>query len=664
MASKPWILGINASHNGSACLIHGSEIVVAIQEERLSRRKYDRVYPARPSLCIPYCLSYAGIRPNDLSMIVSVSQSSSSLDENDVSLNPFLRPTFNGVPVERLGHHFAHAVSAYATSGFEDCAVLVVDGEGSPEGDLSADERGVIVGSKADAWESISFYQAEPERIVALRKHMVENGQWLVKRAIGMPTFGTLGGMYEAASEQIFGNGLDSGKVMGLAPNGNPSIGVDRFFSRVGGDFVFHDEVPLMFPTNDRWPNDRDRYTDLAASVQTALEAALLRITAEIKNESGASRLAYAGGVALNSVANERIVRESGFGGVHVIPAAEDSGIAIGAAFYGAFLLTGRFPSKRIQSDAFGRVYPVATIAKAIESTPNVEMNAASSVVNDVARRLASGEIGGWFMGGSEFGPRSLGRRSILCDPRSPEAKETLNARVKFREEFRPFAPAVLLEEAGRWFDFDGAPAESPFMLRVIPVKEPVQHLIPAVVHVDGTARIQTVTKEDGTFYDLLCAFRDLTGVPVLINTSFNIMGEPIVETPADALQCLLETDLDFCAFENGVVTKSAAYGNMLDLVPRLGDAKYSAPIGAIGSADPRTVEVTSVIEGVPVTTPIPMAYLRIARLCSGTESASSIYERITQSPTSSLSAEQFVDALSYLRRLRVIDFRKEPIAR
>jgi carbamoyltransferase len=262
--------------------------------------------------------------------------------------------------------------------------------------------------------------------------------------------------------------------------------------------------------------------------------------------------------VALNSVANERIIRESGFRNVYIMPAAEDSGTAIGAAYHGLWQLTRHNSQRRILHDSPGRTYSPADISAALDQAADVSVVSSTNVISDAVQLLCDGKIIGWFDGGSELGPRALGQRSILCDPRRSDAKETLNRRVKMREAFRPFAPAVLLEEAANWFEFGDTTLESPFMLRVCEVKRERRAEVPAVVHVDGTGRLQTLTRENnGRFYELVKEFYEKTGVPILLNTSFNRMGQPIIETPADAIACLLNTGLDCCVFEDRIVTKT-----------------------------------------------------------------------------------------------------------
>jgi carbamoyltransferase len=558
MIESPWILGISASHNGAVCLLKGDEIVVAVQEERLTRFKRHRICASDPSQSIAYCLDYAGIEPRDLSLIVLCIQGRARESKHNVELNPILKETLRQTPVIVIPHHLGHAVSAFATSGFADSAILVIDGAGSPFDDLTADEQRVVKDNVQDGWETISLYAASGTSIVPLEKHLVERGGWFRKNGGGMPRFGSLGGMFSAVATQIFADPMEAGKVMGLAPYGIPEIPSSAFFDIAHGSFNFLDNVPEMFPHNEPWPSRVDEYKNLAASVQSALEDAVLYLTQHLKHICPSENLCYAGGVALNSVANERIIREAAFKRVHIPPAAEDSGPAIGAAYYGLWQLTGHNTRREMIQDACGRLYSSKTVASAIEKFPQVRAVKTSDAIAEAVERLCAGEIIGWFDGGSELGPRALGQRSILCDPRREDAKEILNRRVKKREAFRPFAPVILREEVENWFELRGAPPESPFMLRVCEFKLDKAGRVPAVVHVDDTGRLQTITREaNGRFYELVKRFYEATGVPVLLNTSFNVMGEPIVETPEDALRCFLNSGLDCCVFEDMIVVKS-----------------------------------------------------------------------------------------------------------
>lgn len=553
----PWVLGISASHNGAVCLLKGDEIVVAIQEERLSRRKRHRISGSQHTQALDYCFDYAGITPRDLSMIVITVQGHATAASQDLTQNPFLKVKEYGTPTRFVSHHFAHAVSAYATSGFKESDILVIDGIGSPAEDLSDDERSTIVNPMEGGWEIISLYKARRTRIKSLEKHLAEGKNWLTPGHQSMPRFRSLGGIFSAAAVQIFGADLEAGKVMGLAPYGQPVFPVEEFFEMDGNRFVFSEKVSSRFNHAERWPNHQEEYQNLSASVQNALEGALLYLVEHLHELSPSDNFCYAGGVALNSVANERIIRESKFKNVYIMPAAEDSGPAIGAAYYGLWELTGKNTHRRLLHDAVGREYAPAEISSAIDETPGAVPVEAEDVLDEAVERLIQGQIVGWFQGRSELGPRALGQRSILCDPRRPDGKEVLNSRVKHREAFRPFAPVVLLEEAHNWFELDGVTPDSGFMLRVCPFKEEKKELIPAVVHVDGTGRIQTVTREaNGRFYDLIKKFYERTGVPIILNTSFNVMGMPIIETPQDALYCMLSTGIDYCVLGDFIVGK------------------------------------------------------------------------------------------------------------
>jgi carbamoyltransferase len=555
---QPWILGISASHNGSACLLKGDEIVVAIQEERLSRFKRHRISGAGPSKAVAHCLDYAGISPRELSLVVLCIQGRLSDEIHDIRREPLLNVISHNIPTLIIPHHYGHAFSAFATSGFKESAVLIVDGAGSPVTDFTAEEQKVLNGAVDDGWETISLYYASGTDIVPLEKHVVERGAWLRMYDGEMPSFGSLGGMFSATAQQIFGETTEAGKVMGLAPYGQAVFPASDFFDVVKGRFHYKDTVPLRFRHHERWPNCASEYEALAGSVQSALEEALLYLVHHVRELSGSENLCYAGGVALNSVANERIIRESGFKNIYIIAAAEDSGASVGAAYYGLWQFTHQNSLRQILHDAPGRRYSIADVSTALNGNTNVRVVHSTDVLADAVELLCDGKIIGWFDGGSELGPRALGQRSILCDPRRPDGKETLNRRVKMREAFRPFAPAVLLEEASNWFEFADTTPESPFMLRVVPVNEEKKEKVPAIVHVDGTGRVQTLTRENnGRFYELVKKFHEKTGVPMLLNTSFNRMGQPIIETPADAIECLLNTGLDCCVFEDRIVFKA-----------------------------------------------------------------------------------------------------------
>jgi carbamoyltransferase len=541
------------------CLLRGDEIVVAIQEERLSRFKRHRIYGRGPSLATSYCLDYARIDPSELDLVVLCVQGRLRDEVHDIFGDGFLNVRAHGTPTLTIPHHYGHAVSVFATSGLAESAILVVDGTGSPVTDFTAAEKNILNGHSTDAWETISLYYGTGTDVIPLEKHVVDRGAWLVPYKSEMPGFGSLGGMFSASAQQIFGESSEAGKVMGLAAYGKPEFPSHDFFDIEGGRFCFKDTVPLKFRHERRWPDAAAENEALAASVQAALETALLYLVQHLQELCHSKNLCYAGGVALNSVANERIIRESGYENVYIIPAAEDSGAAIGAAYYGLWHLTGHNSRRRLAHDALGRVYSAADVAGALGNESRVRTVESTNVINDAVELLCDGKIIGWFDGGCELGPRALGQRSILCDPRRPDGKEILNRRVKMREAFRPFAPAVILDEAPNWFEFGGSTPESPFMLRVCELNPQRKDNVPAIVHEDGTGRLQTLTPEaNGRFYELVRRFYERTGVPMVLNTSFNRMGQPIVETPADAVECLLNTGLDCCVFEDKIVFKNS----------------------------------------------------------------------------------------------------------
>jgi len=575
-AEKPWVLGVSNSHNGAACLLKGNEIVAAIQEERVTRIKRKRIRGSLPILAIKYCLDAGGIQAKDLNLVVSCTQGLLTEPIEDIHLNPVLQSAVNDVPVLTISHHLAHSFSAFALSGFDTACSVVVDGVGSPERDLSAAEKGSIKEPKQGGWESISIYEHNGSQVTPLEKHLVEGGRWLEHVMSRMPKFGTLGGMFSSTSWQIFGSFMEAGKVMGLAPYGSPVHPVDEFLTIEDGSFVFTDAVCKHYQHERRWPDCKDEYQNLAASVQAALEEALHHLVERSLELSEYRNLCYSGGVALNSVANEKVIaRHGAINDFYIIPSAEDNGPAIGAAFYGLWQLEGYSSRKRICHDSFGKQYSDEELDLAIKASPAIRPVPCDDPVSFTVEALCNGHVVGWFQGKSEFGARALGCRSILCDPRSPDAKHVLNSRVKHREPFRPFAPAVLAEKAEEWFEM-GAYPESPFMLRICKVKQDKQALVPAIVHVDGTGRLQTVKREDNEkFYDILQAFYKKTGVPILVNTSFNVMGEPIVEGPGDALWALISTGIDYCILGDKVFEK-ADLGSVLDLYPHITSVSYS----------------------------------------------------------------------------------------
>jgi carbamoyltransferase len=299
-----------------------------------------------------------------------------------------------------------------------------------------------------------------------------------------------------------------------------------------------------------------EEYCNIAAKVQAELEEAMLFLVGRLYERARCPNLCLSGGVALNSVANGRIIREGPFKRIFITPAAGDGGVAVGAALYGHYHFTGQMPCPHFRNDFLGKPYADADMLTALQQNPCVEFELQVDPALAAARDIAQGKIVGWFEGRSEFGPRALGHRSILCDPRDADMKDILNARVKFRESFRPYAASILDESVSEFFDLH---CPSPYMLVVADVLNSKRNVIPAVCHVDGTCRIQVVDNEyDGEYRCLVEKFGQLTGVPVVLNTSFNIRGEPIVESPQDALRCFLSTGIDVLYLGKYRVTKKS----------------------------------------------------------------------------------------------------------
>jgi len=629
--------------------------------------KRARLSPAAESLSLKYALNYAGISPADIDVAVVCAQNALSDPANQIERNEMLDVKRNGIPVYRLSHHAGHAISAYATSGFAEADVLVIDGMGSPCEDFSEDETAAIVEAVPNGWETASLYHAGPSGLRALEKHVVANGQWLGKPPPGssMPSFGGLGGMYSAVAWQVFGHAMEAGKVMGLAPYGKPVYPSSEFFEIHGREFSYPARIQRHYTKLEHWPQNQQDFCNLSSSVQVALEEALMYFVGHLRALQPSGNLAYAGGVALNSVGNERIIRESGFDNVYIVPPAEDSGTAIGAAYFGLWKYLGRPVGVTLSRDAFGCEYSRAQVNEAVARVPAITVSATDDTIEAASELLADGKIVGWFDGRSELGPRALGQRSILCDPRRPDAKDVLNRRVKQREAFRPFAPVILEEEVGEWFEVGGVDATSPFMLRVYPFREDKKDLVPGVVHIDGTGRVQTVSREtNGRYYAVVQSFFRRTGVPILLNTSLNVMGEPIVETPEDALWSLLMTGMDACVFPTQVVTKSDASRSIMDMFPyrivpesairkkMVNDAKHLE----FDVATPWGQCSFSMMQPMPV----ELAAYLLDRLIDGATSVGRILEQAAATDPA-VTEHMLILTLAQLRRTRVISFSDVP---
>ncbi|HEU4565449.1 MAG TPA: carbamoyltransferase [Gemmatimonadaceae bacterium] len=566
-----WVLGLSAFyHDSAACLLADGEVVAAAQEERFTRRKGDAAFPARAAA---WCLREAGIGVRDLACAAFYDKPLLKFERiletwlavaprgfasfrragplwakeklfTDRDLRRSLGALAGGGEYEGellyAEHHESHAASAFFPSPFEEAAVLTVDGVGE--------------------WATASIGAGRGAELELLRE---------------MRWPDSLGLLYSAFTYYL-GFRVNSGeyKLMGLAPYGEPryaeriyrhlmelredgSFTLDRrYFGYLDGLTMTSAAFHELFGGPPRVPESPigRREMDLARSIQTVCEEVMLRMARAAHRETGLRDLCMAGGVALNAVANGRILREGPFARVWIQPAAGDAGGALGAARLAWHRALGAprvvrqgvdgRPRDAMRGAYLGPSFTEEEMERALSAAgASYERLAPSELPARVAALLAAGKVVGWFQGRMEFGPRALGARSILADPRSPTMRRDLNLKIKFREGFRPFAPAVLRERAAEWLELD---VESPYMLLVAPVRPERRAAVPAVTHVDGSARAQTVTEETSpALHALLLAFEALTGCPVLVNTSFNVRGEPVVCTPEDAWRCFMRTHMD-----------------------------------------------------------------------------------------------------------------------
>jgi carbamoyltransferase len=561
-----FILGVALSHNGAACIMCDGKIVASISEERLTRCKRQWLHPGQPSLAVNYCLREAGIGFGDLTAVAYTSPERLTLRKARVH-----NAKQHRVPVYLFPHHLSHAAYAFGTSGFKKASVFVVDGMGSPWEDWTAQEKAMSCSFGPNWWEWLSFYEGDETGLRSVFKLAVKDGKWMSRSSSGgMQYFGSLGGMYSAVADYLFKDPFEAGKVMGLAAYGKSKFKPDDFCKYKNDIFEFNEKIPHLFREPFVLKKDFKAGAALAASVQHALEEGIMAVLSNAQGKAKSDRLCYSGGVALNGLVNERIIRSNLFKDVYITPAADDSGTSVGAAILATAVLAGIFPNQRLASDSLGRKYSETEVVEFASKISLVKCRPLKNTVKWSAKKLAQGLYLGWFQSGSEFGPRALGYRSILCNPQNKQAKLHLNEKIKGREIFRPFAPVLKLEDAATILELDGVKSESRFMLRVLPFKDRAKKQIPAVVHVDGTGRPQTLSANDGLFYKLLHEFKSITGIPALLNTSFNLAQEPIVETPQDAIWTFLESGLDLLIMENFVIERTGGGTDILNLRPRI----------------------------------------------------------------------------------------------
>ena len=591
------ILGISCYyHDAAAALLRDGRLIAAAEEERFSRIKHDYEFPRN---AIQFCLDTGGIRGGDLDYVVFFEKPFRKFDRILMSVLQTYPQSWKvfresmitwmidklwvgstigselGVPKEKVlfcEHHLSHAASAFLCSPFEEAAILTVDGVG----EWVTGTWGVGRGNEIHLKNQMEFPHS-------------------------------LGLLYSAFTA-FLGFEVNEGeyKVMGMAPYGQPRYvenvwkvvraNTDGSFSLDMDYFSFHHSTSQTFnqrfvdlfgeprppklqfftaasgfpkyfgdrPTNyDELCRLNQHYADIAASIQCVTEELLLGMARRIHEETGMKRLCIAGGVGLNSVANGRILRETNFEELYIQPAAGDGGGALGAALWAYNTLLGKPRAFRMEHAYWGRSYSAGEVSSFLTENhiPYEHIEDDEKLLDQIVNSLIHGKVIGWHQDRFEWGPRALGNRSILADPRNPEMKDIVNAKIKFREPYRPFAPSVLAECAEAYFDLPGAIHQYParYMLLVAPVKSSKQAIVPAITHVDGTGRLQTVFREQSPrYYSLIERFGQATGVPVLLNTSFNLKGEPIVTTPANAFHTFSASHMDTLVLGNFVVEKQS----------------------------------------------------------------------------------------------------------
>ncbi len=573
---------------GAVCL--DGEIVAATSLERLTRKKYDMLMPITKddletfgwredpqvyvrNLDLPFDLEkdYSSVDFNqypEFLRMIDYLLSIPGLKLGDVttvaysyrymeSMRKFFAQHCPNADFVFPEHHFGHACQAYLGSPFEDSAIMVVDGQGVPLERTGGDQlSGCLAHGKGNSIE-------------VLRDLSVNH---------------SLGGMYAAFTHAVGFKTNEEGKTMGLAPYGGP-----RFYNELKKELKFDTtefnlrnvrdlirrgfrpkEALYKLPEYGRFLEQfkkrgkkepiTDDHRDLAFAVQKLTEDVMVYLADWLHEATGSDNLSIAGGVGLNCVANYQVLIRSKFKNVFVHPNAGDNGLAVGQALYAYNILQKQPRKYQAKSDSLGKDYSEAEYRAAVDSQRNEpsivieEYSDLNKMYDRMAADIEAGKITSWCQGRSEFGPRALGNRSILADPRRADMKDILNSRVKFRESFRPFTPSVLAERAQDYFEL---PIESPFMLMAAYVKPGMGDVVPAITHADNTARVQTVTRDvNERYYDLIKAFDKRTGVGLVLDTSFNVAGEPIVETPEDAIRCFMSTDIDVLCLDRFVLTK------------------------------------------------------------------------------------------------------------
>jgi carbamoyltransferase len=578
-----YILGLNAYHaDSSAAIFKDGKMIAATEEERFRRQKH---WAGFPSLAVQFCLKEAGISLSQVDHIaigrdpsaklnkkllfllknpgggwnavldrLKNARKVASLEEEFFQLDNTVDKAVIKSKIHQVEHHRSHLASAFFASPFEESALLSIDGSG----DFTTTMTGIGKGNQIEVLDSVDF------------PHSAGLFYTAFTQLLGFPHYG------------------DEYKVMGLAPYGEPkyvdklkevllfgdnglfTLNLKYFRSAKSGIVSYGDDhIPVVAPLYsealvEKFGAVRKKeeplsqyHKDMAASIQRVTEELIFHILNHLQKKTGLNNICIAGGVAQNSVANGKLTRNTGFKNVYIPSAGHDAGISMGAALYVYNQIKQQPRSEPIWSAYTGSRFSNEEIEQYLQSRNiSYKRYADDELYEKVAEQLINAGVVGWFNGRAEFGPRALGARSILADPRRSDAKDLLNAKIKRRESFRPFAPSILKEYVSEYFEVTD---EVPFMEKVFPIKKEKQALIPAVTHADGTGRLQTVDKVvTPRYYKLIETFGKKTGVPILLNTSFN-ENEPIVNSPHDALECYLRTSMDMLVLENCVITRNGS---------------------------------------------------------------------------------------------------------
>jgi len=562
-----YVLGISCFyHDAAACLIKDGEVLAAAEEERFTRKKHDADLPRN---AIEYCLRVAGITVDQLDAVGFYEKPllkferilQSALQSFPQSWGMFTKamPVWfkqklwiqteiesalgKKVPIYFIDHHLSHAASAFLVSPFEEAAILTFDGVG----EWTTTAYGYGKGTEIELTKEIKYPHSLGLLYSTFTAHAgfeVNEGEYKLMglAAYGQPTY------YQQVRDMV-----------DLRDDGSFQLDMSYFAYHYSLHSMSDKFIEVFGPPRSPESPMEDRYANIAASIQKVTEEIMLAGARAIRQATGSDYLCMAGGVALNCVANGRILREAGFKDIWIQPAAGDAGGALGVAAFLYHKISGQPRSYVMRNAYLGPAYSNDEIKRFLQSEGIAYQELSDAdLVKTVGRLLAENNVIGWYQGRMEFGPRALGSRSILANASHPEMKDILNEKIKHREQFRPFAPAVLLEETPNYFALD-AQHESPYMLLVADVLPQYRALLPAITHVDGTARLQTVTaEENGLYYQVIREFFGHTGVPVIVNTSFNVRGEPIVNTPGEAYNCFSHTDMDYLVLGNCLVDSAA----------------------------------------------------------------------------------------------------------